>query len=109
MGTTSILQSQNPSCQTHDFLRVNESLYCSPVKLTLVDVGMGNSRYQIANAIVDIYMNGSLIFMNESLLQSTNPYWFNFSNGHNVEIYVYQATYAIYPVYRSANISVAYR
>ncbi len=108
-STTTVPQTGAVMCQTHDFLRVNESLSCPPVKLTLVDVGQGNQKYEISNAIVDIYLNGNLTFTNESLLQSAAPYWLNFSNGHNAEIYVYQATYSYYPVGRSANISIAYR
>jgi len=71
---------------------------------------VGNTRYEIANAIVDIYLNNQLVFSNESLLQNfTTPYQFNFSNGHIAQVQVYVAHWDQYPLYRYANISLTYR
>ena len=92
------------------YLKPNQTENCNPVSLYLVDVGPGNTKYEIANVTVDIYLNGQPAFKNESLLQNfTTPYQFNFSNGHIVQVQVYVAHYNIYPLYRYANISITYR
>jgi len=76
----------------------------------LVEVGVGNTRYEIANAIVNIYLNKTLEFVNQSLLQNvTVPYQFNFSNGHTAQVYVTTAIYSAYPVNRYAVLTVQYR
>ena len=48
-----------------------------------------------------MFYRGACLILIEVYFRRT----YRFSLGSNV----YQATYAIYPVYRSANISVAYR
>ena len=108
--TTTVSPNATIQCQNNSFLRDNESVSCTPVKLTLVDVGPGNTRYEIANAIVDIYYNSALVFQNQSLLQnSTKYYQFNFSDGHLVQVYVTTAIYSLYPVNRYATIKIVYR
>ncbi len=110
VSTTSVPPSGMVLCHNDTFLRVNQTENCSPVSILLVDVGVGNTRYEIANAIVNIYLNNQLEFSNESLLQNfTTPYQFNFSNGHIVQVQVYVAHWDQYPIYRYANISVNYR
>ncbi|MCW6160149.1 MAG: hypothetical protein LVQ95_03630 [Candidatus Micrarchaeales archaeon] len=110
VSTTSVQPSGAVLCHNDTFLRVNQTENCSPVSLLLIDVGVGNTRYEIANAIVDIYLNNQLEFSNESLLQNfTTPYQFNFSNGHIVQVQVYVAHWDQYPLYRYANISLTYR
>ncbi len=108
--TTTISPNATIQCNVNGFLRINESLSCTPVKLTLVGVGQGNTRYEIANVTVNIYFNNSLVFENESLLQnSTQYYQFNLSNGHIVQVYVTTAIYTFYPVNRYATFNVIYR
>ncbi len=76
----------------------------------MIDVGQGNTKTEISNVLVNIYLNNTVVFQNQSLLQNyTVPYQYNFSNGHPLQIYVYAALYSYYPVNRYANISVVYR
>lgn len=107
--TTSTIPQGQLICKADNYLKDNESISCSNVTLTLVDVVMGNQRYEISNALVDVYLNGNIQFMNLSLPQNfTTPYQLNFTNGQYVNIYVYEAFYSYYPLYRYANLSISY-
>ena len=108
--TTSISPNQAPSCQSTQFLRTNETESCPPVAVYLVDVGTGNTQYELANAVVDIYDNNALVYANQSLLQNTTaPYLFQLDNGaHLLQIYAYEVHYSYYPTGRYANLTIKY-
>lgn len=106
-STTTVSQF---SCANTAYLRVNESVSCPQASLYLVDVTPGNQRYEIANALVDIYNGTTLEYMNQSLpVNVSSPYTFQLGGGHELQVTVWDALYSAYPVNRWANITISYK